>query len=835
MDSLYGGHQGISFVLKASYPSVAQMVAAFKGGANYTAVWYGEFVLIDTPNKNDADNGKVYRRGLDYQNNMGGAEYIGQIVGPSSGTPYFQLDDLDEVKEKAQEAIDELTWKKYPTGRDEDGKYIVSTNGDGSDIGEFAFGRTNALVPGKQGEQFNDDIKYTWVNIRKDNADADSWFYVGFEIPYLVIDYQVNSASPYNDLGNRVDLATIERIDNYTHPFYEEWRLNVPKGVKGDTLSNLRVIVPQAQDIIYDIDNITTSVDLSTGKFTTTLGKPGYDGQQDDITGGRAILVFDYSYYDDTAQGTTVTVYVADYNLVRAVNLDDDGTLRLEMTHEDEVVFEKKIRWIDLISLTNGNGQDGGHFTFRYNNDNPRQIDEFDISWIKGLEIDDDGSIIYTYAGTPDSLPEGNRRIAEGVYRVEDFLQWISAVSLNSDTGEFTVTNNRSETIYSTVLDWIKSIQLDQDGTLHLRHTKDNRDEQLVHAIKWVTDVDLNLQTGIFQINFNYGDPLTVQLDWINDLYIDEATGEIAVHHISDAHNTDTTAGGQKGKILDAKLKIIVKAQIGSDGTIDFITNTGNVISLQNAGFEGGAFRFKTLDDVRLQTPIAADKHIQVKYSTDVTYQNIGNPINYIQDMVVRNTDFHLLVLYNDPTHRPTAEQLDEQGKWHGYSWIADIQGSDGSNYGPSVYWQDLGTIKDQSGLLIGFNVTEDKITGSLFDDIISYLNGTYPDGLTEEQNERGGLPLKGKIVTYSKDVGDSKEYYAFDYNAHSWYYLGKLEDSGDMRDARAILTPYSGAQRQEMIQKLTTSGLLFTIDTQVTSSDTNIPRYWSWDYNQWT
>ena len=69
MDSLYGGHQGISFVLKASYQSVAQMISAFKNGANYKSVWYGEYCLIDTPNKNDADNGKIYRRGLDYQNN----------------------------------------------------------------------------------------------------------------------------------------------------------------------------------------------------------------------------------------------------------------------------------------------------------------------------------------------------------------------------------------------------------------------------------------------------------------------------------------------------------------------------------------------------------------------------------------------------------------------------------------------------------------------------------------------------------------------------------------------------------------------------------------------
>lgn len=834
MDSLYGGHQGISFVLKASYPSVAQMISAFKGGANYKNVWYGEYCLIDTPNKNDADNGKVYRRGLDYQNNMGGAEYIGQIVGPSSGTPYFQMDELEKVKQRAQQATGNLVWKKYPTGRDSQGNYTVSTNGNGRDIGEFSFGTdNNVLVPGKDGDQFNDEIKYTWVNIRNDNANSDSWFYVGFQIPYMVVDYEISSISPYNVMGNRSDLATIERIDDESHPFYEEWRLGIPKGIKGDTLRNLRVIVPQQGDTIYDIKNITTSSDPVTGRFTTNLGTPGYTGQQDDIDKKRSILVFDYSFYDNTVTGTTVMVYVADYNLVRAVNVDEDGTLRLQMTHEDEIKFEKKIRWIDLISLTEGNGQNGGHFTFTYNNDNPRETDEFDISWIKGIEIDDDGSVIYTYAGVPDSLPEGNRRIAEGVYRVEDFLQWISATTLNPDTGEFTVTNNRSETIYQTVLDWIKRIQLDQDGTLHLWHTRNNQDEQLTNAIKWVTDVELNPQTGQFQMNFNYGSPLEVQLDWINDVYIDEATGEIAIHHIDNEQNTGRAQNGQQAEILDARLKLVVSASVTADGIVTFTTNTGETITLGNTGLDTN-FKFQKIDDIRLQTPIAADKHIQVKYNTSPEYESIGDPINYIQDMVVRSEDFHLLVLYNDPIHRATAEGLDQDSKdKNGITWVPNVRGTDGTNYGPDVYWRDYGTIKDQAGILIGFNVTEQEVTDAGFEDILEYLNDHYPNGLTGTENEQAGTATRHKIVTYAKELGDEKEFYAFDYNLYKWYYLGKLEDSG-MRDARLFLEPGVGTQKADIIKTITTNGLLFT-SSNVTYSTDDIPKYWDRTYTEWT
>ena len=68
MDSLYGGHEGASFVIKASFSSVDEMKQKFLQGSNFTEVWYGEYCLISTKNKNHPDNGKVFRRGLDYQN-----------------------------------------------------------------------------------------------------------------------------------------------------------------------------------------------------------------------------------------------------------------------------------------------------------------------------------------------------------------------------------------------------------------------------------------------------------------------------------------------------------------------------------------------------------------------------------------------------------------------------------------------------------------------------------------------------------------------------------------------------------------------------------------------
>lgn len=71
--SFYGGKEGVSFLIKARFDSVNDMTLAFSQGGAYNEVGYGEFVIIDTPNKNDYENGTVYRRGFDYSSDMGTA------------------------------------------------------------------------------------------------------------------------------------------------------------------------------------------------------------------------------------------------------------------------------------------------------------------------------------------------------------------------------------------------------------------------------------------------------------------------------------------------------------------------------------------------------------------------------------------------------------------------------------------------------------------------------------------------------------------------------------------------------------------------------------------
>jgi hypothetical protein len=66
MNSFYGGRRGASFIIVKNYLDVLSMVTDFSRGNDFTEVKFDEYVIINNPNKNHPDNGKIFRRGYDY-------------------------------------------------------------------------------------------------------------------------------------------------------------------------------------------------------------------------------------------------------------------------------------------------------------------------------------------------------------------------------------------------------------------------------------------------------------------------------------------------------------------------------------------------------------------------------------------------------------------------------------------------------------------------------------------------------------------------------------------------------------------------------------------------
>jgi hypothetical protein len=103
--------------------------------------------------------------------------------------------------------------------------------------------------------------------------------------------------------------------------------------------------------------------------------------------------------------------------------------------------------------------------------------------------------------------------------------------------------------------------------------------------------------------------------------------------------------------------------------------------------------------------------------------------------------DYHLLVLYSDPAKR---KEIVAAGKNRTY---------DGRND-----WYDLGSIKSDSGILIGLNLAYSYFDDKTSSTIITKLNEDYPKGLPSNN-----IDLSGKIITVG-DTTNDKKFFAFDY-----------------------------------------------------------------------
>lgn len=125
MDSFYSGLPGTPFVLRARFSDVEEMNTAFEKGEAYKGVFYGEYCIIDSPNKSHQNNGKIFRRGYT------GPEYIGQVAGPS-GNGLFNLriwthgkDDVDKNKQNIPVYKAETVMQAIRQGDNIKGKHIT--------------------------------------------------------------------------------------------------------------------------------------------------------------------------------------------------------------------------------------------------------------------------------------------------------------------------------------------------------------------------------------------------------------------------------------------------------------------------------------------------------------------------------------------------------------------------------------------------------------------------------------------------------------------------------------------------------------------------------------
>ena len=510
LESFYGGKQGISPVIKNSFEFIdvndpAYQAASASGrtetelapltmdicfsNIDYKDVWYDELCIIDTINKNNPNNGKIFRRTLKKAGDTGVnlcAEYIGRIVGPAGTSPFFSFGNLSSVSAQGTtEKIDLAPEMQVSYPVDESGNISsAKTDETGNPINinpsiQTASIETNMLVPGKTSNgEYNDNIRYTWLNVLDDTREIPtrSIVYMGFEIPYPVLEITSTTIDWMNS-------SEIIKTDS-SHPFYHPWNLTIPRGVRGNAAFNVRLTTWNEFNIgtsdtisnsnLYSFDDF--DVDLS-GKYTEKDPRPGpsfpwiHNGsintQERDRLRWSYIWVYDYTFYDTTYEGQshskTYTIYLGSYREITNVNLESDGTLTFSYSDGIDTEFSQIIQWVKDIKVSNS-----GKLTFTYNKES---------FWKTADTMPQSGKGYYTYNSQTGSYSGPNTytsfEAGTTYYELTDEyskqLPYPTQIVINAageiniafaDNTDLTVMSSETETYK---LDYVKAINMDNN------------------------------------------------------------------------------------------------------------------------------------------------------------------------------------------------------------------------------------------------------------------------------------------------------------------------------------------------------------------------------------
>ena len=331
-ESFYGGRRGASVVIVKSYDSVAEMQAEFDSVE--CTVDYDNYVVVNT-NIDGIESSVLYRRTLDGPVKVG---TLGSSSGGGGGTSSGGILDLVLTIPSS-----------VPTPIDGQGEYSKTNK---------------SLVPGYYTDEegnpvYNDSIKWVYTNVISEDGTS-SKTYVGFTFPYSIVDFEASLVDK-NDENNPV----IKRIDDGAHPFYNKWALKIPRGQKGNSFKNLRVVSASWINVYFP--------DGFADGFILRDDNP--DSQH---------LIYDYQNEDS---GELETYYLGKYSIINNVLFSDDGTLSFVFNGNKTVSYTKKVKWISSVNLS-----EDGTLTFEYNNGETPTVYEKAIKTIKDISLLDDGT-----------------------------------------------------------------------------------------------------------------------------------------------------------------------------------------------------------------------------------------------------------------------------------------------------------------------------------------------------------------------------------------------------------------------------------------------------------
>lgn len=792
--SFYGGRQGNSFVLVKSYPDVPSMVTDFKKGNNFSQVKYDEYVIINAYNKNCNDNGKIFRRGYDYNSDRqisyskpyklvdgeevqvpkadcteeglkyafyktayidaGGAIQIATIVGPQGKSPMLTLKSYED----------------FPSNQGNSNLELTSS-------GEFSIDN-ESLVSGRN----NDKIlwkSHSHVDDQKDQGIAQ----VGLQIPYPVIDFSLNT-DPYATPGvTRVYAETEgENENNIKHPFYHNWQFTIPSGKRGNDIKSIKKInlssyLHSGNQNIYYIDNMGNEEAISYSNLST-LGLE----EDDDI------LIYQYQKYN-TRQGEVKLYYIGKYKQIENIEVENEtGDLKIYYTDESSVLFEKVFSKITELSY-NEEREDGqkGILKISYNTG---EFKEIPINYIDKIKLNETGLLSYK------TNTEGDEVLDSETHELGK-IKWINNITYDRGTNDIIITYNTSSQEDPSSKDivnvpFVADLRIEPDGKAEIKYNgsdaewtsiRDKNNNETI--LTWIEDIQYDISNDRLLIYYNTykTDSETGQripdviienpfnkikkIEFFQDLdFIDEITSETIYKpgfQITYGNNDVEKVSFSGGKLIQSQNGIVIEEGVN----VETGENTRIIKINYSDGSQQELTTFLYPMTVKVNDNTITDSHQIQFFNNQGDIMVESKPITGIEKVQIENNK--LLVLYNNPTARDNI--------------VASNQVQKG-NY----IWENLGTVRTDSGILVGKNITPSEIKEGLHmeqeeslteENIISYLNDTYSDGEI----------VSGvyKIITVGEEF-QNKKFYGFDIgdvngNNSSWYLLGSIPQAASQVD----------------------------------------------------
>lgn len=615
-NSFYGGRRGASFIIAENYKSEQEMITAFSQGGQYKTVNYDEYVIIDTENKNDITNGRIYRRGYDYTNEWGGAEYVGQIVGPAGLGPHAEVIEKSEVKKKYDESEasgDQLDYRY--------GQGTMDTT-------------TNDLVPGAKGEVNNrtfddetDKIHWEYFSLR-DAQQLESTCYIGFQVPYTVFDFFTEAVDPYKD-GNYADMtAVIRQPISDEHPFYEQWKIQIPKGVKGDLIDNFRLYTPEQDETL-----------------------PDFGGVEHTLGAGRTVLIYDYWWYDNKQDGEKKTLYFGEYEVIDDILVENDGTVIVKYkSNREDTVLNKRIQWIDQVTLT-----EQGVLTVDFNNGAAPYVTN--LKWVRNLSLATDGTVTVIFND------ESSESLAQKI-------KWATGVEMDEHGVITTTWNDNTTSQYSEAVKWITDVDLEDNGNLSVTYN-DDEGPQYINTIKWLIGSEYSADDGTVTFTYNTGATEAYTYKYIKQVELTEE-GDFSVIDNTDepylitqiiypkyvnfdnGHTLIITGNDRQTEFLNVELKWVNDIVITND-KFELIYNNGETQILEN-------LLLNQIDETVIPVTgdyayhlliyyTAVEKRGSIEYDNRTGWQDLGLVKDYNGIMIGYNIDSSDKRDLDDPTN----------------------------------------------------------------------------------------------------------------------------------------------------------------------------------------